>query len=597
MDLEKLATSAVTQSISKTQRLSSFINSGDKEPAWDGNIYIHKDGRKTKIDIKKVSTQVKGKAVKGKCPLSIDYRIDTVDLQAYLSNGGTMFFVVYLDSQSGDTKQIYYASLLPFKIIEILKVKNPTQKSFKVKFNRFPEDNYDKTDLFLNHYNNAQCQISFVGKDIPTLDELKKREDFEGLVIRYTQSNHTDAKPIEEVIIGKELYVYAKIAGNPAEIPVQHIYEISEFNSIKEVQAPVLVDGRAFYSSYQIISSSDKLSLKIGRCITFETIKHCDQQEIIPVNCTIQIQGTLSERIVALDFLLSAAAQKEFYLGEYKYPFEFPEEEMKKLGTDEYPKMLEGYLRAKKTLDTLRVKKDLNLDECTEQDFSKLNSLIHAIESNKPIRSSKTNLPIIININIANIRIAMICRHKENGVYNIWDFFSTELPVIYKDQNGNRLPISQFAIMKKTDFITLDNLCYEYILKDYQKFGMKDYIADSANNFMLEMLKAYDETSDVDLMNAIKAFSNWLQANAKFLPNEIVILNSLQIIKRERALTYAEKDILHNIIRRTKDDFFRLGAFILLDEKQESQKIMDSFTEEQLKTFTAFPIYRFYKEA
>ena len=43
MNIEKLATSAVEKSIAKTERLDSFINSGDKEPAWDGNIYIYKD--------------------------------------------------------------------------------------------------------------------------------------------------------------------------------------------------------------------------------------------------------------------------------------------------------------------------------------------------------------------------------------------------------------------------------------------------------------------------------------------------------------------------------------------------------------------------
>ena len=61
MGIEKLATSAVESSIEKTDRLSSFINSGDKEPCWDGNIYIHEEKNHTKKNIKKVATQVKGK--------------------------------------------------------------------------------------------------------------------------------------------------------------------------------------------------------------------------------------------------------------------------------------------------------------------------------------------------------------------------------------------------------------------------------------------------------------------------------------------------------------------------------------------------------
>ena len=63
MELEKIATNAVETSIVKTDRLTSFISRGDKEPCWDGNIYIHESKNHNKRNIKKVSTQIKGKAV------------------------------------------------------------------------------------------------------------------------------------------------------------------------------------------------------------------------------------------------------------------------------------------------------------------------------------------------------------------------------------------------------------------------------------------------------------------------------------------------------------------------------------------------------
>ena len=66
MDIEKLATSAIESALSKTERLSGFINSGDKEPCWDGNIYIYEDKTHSKKNIKKVATQIKGKLVKSK---------------------------------------------------------------------------------------------------------------------------------------------------------------------------------------------------------------------------------------------------------------------------------------------------------------------------------------------------------------------------------------------------------------------------------------------------------------------------------------------------------------------------------------------------
>ena len=184
MGTEKLATSAVETAIEKTDRLSSFINSGDKEPCWDGNIYIHEGKNHTKKNIKKVATQVKGKLVsRNQVADSIKYRISSDDLTAYMMNGGTMFFVVYIDKNTKDALQIYYAALLPMKIKGIL---SEAKDSYRVDFQKFPDDNLLKTEIFVNFYDNAQRQASFAGKDLPTIEELTKQGVLESLTFRYT---------------------------------------------------------------------------------------------------------------------------------------------------------------------------------------------------------------------------------------------------------------------------------------------------------------------------------------------------------------------------------------------------------------------------
>lgn len=83
MDIEQLATGAIITALSKTERLRGFINSGDKEPCWDGNIYIHEDKKHSKKNIKKVATQVKGKLVKaGASKDTIKYPVSYDDLNA-----------------------------------------------------------------------------------------------------------------------------------------------------------------------------------------------------------------------------------------------------------------------------------------------------------------------------------------------------------------------------------------------------------------------------------------------------------------------------------------------------------------------------------
>ena len=127
MDLEKIATSAIVMEISKTNILSSFINDGDKEPCWDGNIYIQENAKHTKKNIKRIPTQVKGRAATAKSVKeSIKYGVSYDDLNAYMMDGGTIFFVVYIDKEKGEVLQIYYTVLLPIKIKDIFKQKKST---------------------------------------------------------------------------------------------------------------------------------------------------------------------------------------------------------------------------------------------------------------------------------------------------------------------------------------------------------------------------------------------------------------------------------------------------------------------------------------
>lgn len=147
MDLEKIATSAIVSSISKTDTLSGFINDGDKEPCWDGNIYIHENSRHSKKNIKRIPTQVKGKAVKTKSVKDkIKYRVKYDDLKAYMMDGGTLFFVVYIEKETGEALQIYYADLLPIRIMKILE---QTQDSYSIDFFSFPSDNKEKIEVVL----------------------------------------------------------------------------------------------------------------------------------------------------------------------------------------------------------------------------------------------------------------------------------------------------------------------------------------------------------------------------------------------------------------------------------------------------------------
>ena len=74
-------------------------------------------------------------------------------------------------------------------------------------------------------------------------------------------------------------------------------------------------------------------------------------------------------------------------------------------------------------------------------------------------------------------------------------------------------------------------------------------------------------------------------------------LNYLQVIKRKRALTSDEANMLWDIVSANEaSDECKLGAYLLLDQMVPAKRILDNLTEEEQEIFKSYPIYRFYRE-
>ena len=267
MDLEKIATSAIVAEISKTDILSSFINDGDKEPCWDGNIYIHENVKHTKKNIKRIPTQVKGRAVTVKSVKeSIKYGVSYDDLNAYMMDGGTIFFVVYIDKEKGDVLQIYYTVLLPIRIKEIFKQKKDT---YYVSLKKFPADNKKKIEVIYDAYANAQRQKSFAGTNLPTIEELSKKGVLEGISFQFV---HTGEEVVPsmmpKIMEGKSFTIYANVIGNPIGIPVEYCENISQVLTCQQFDRHVTVAGVKYYDKYQNIYSISTVKTVIGNCLT-----------------------------------------------------------------------------------------------------------------------------------------------------------------------------------------------------------------------------------------------------------------------------------------------------------------------------------------
>lgn len=592
MDTEIIATSAVKLEISKTERLSPYVNEKDKEPCWDGNIYIHANKQHSKDNIKRVPVQIKGEAVsRRKVKEHIQYEISAADLTAYKLDGGVIFFVVYIDNKTGEKLQIYYSELLPERIKVLL-----SNGAKKVRFKKFPTAVMKMEDLFLNFYENSRKQASFsIVKTEPPAVFAKKR-DFKGFSFSITSGHELPSLyELPKYLEGESLSIYGLLTSTDVPIPVEYIDEMTNIVVAEDVDIPIFVDSNKFYDACKRMFFKDKIVLRVGSCVKI-IFKEDEQGKIVaPLEVDYKPEGTLSERILGLKFFITAIEDKGFYFGKMRFDFNTEDNGFKSFKLSDLNYNLRGYERAKETLDLISVKKDLDLDKCSESDYEALNALVKSIYNRQPIKGIPPVCNQITSLKIGNLNLAVLYIPYDENSYIIAGFFNTNFKALYTNNiTKEEVIVSQFTFMTADDFLKYDNTNLDFIIEDYKAVQKCSDVSGDATVTALEFIKAYDKSKKETFLDAATRVFAWL-SSISALPKDILIINQLQIILRERPLNYEEKCQLNDLIKSTTDSQIRCCAFLLLDEQEEAKKLLDNFDAALLDLFKSYPIYRFYK--
>lgn len=168
MDIEKLATSAIVDAVARTNCVTPYVNSGDREPIWDGYLYAYTDvSKKNEFFSGKVPVQVKGQKCNEFAESEHKYLVRVTDLQSFLKVNGTIYFVVQIND-NGD-KKIFYNALLPVELDNILSNCGKDKNKCTVKMDEFPTDAKKITEIILKFLKDRKDQVKVQGVD--------KRED------------------------------------------------------------------------------------------------------------------------------------------------------------------------------------------------------------------------------------------------------------------------------------------------------------------------------------------------------------------------------------------------------------------------------------
>lgn len=180
----------------------------DKEPCWDGHLYLYDgEGKSKKNLLGRVPIQVKGTEVERFKTKKWKFKLEKSDLQAYLHE--PTFFIVCQIKKNSKERKLFYRELLPCSVQTLLKDMGK-KESRQTLFHLLNTDLKEFEDKLLVFMNNSRKMLSFVNSAPMTMDDVFKRgiKNF-SLVSPIKPSNRIE---LMKYLSTHDTYLYAKIS-------------------------------------------------------------------------------------------------------------------------------------------------------------------------------------------------------------------------------------------------------------------------------------------------------------------------------------------------------------------------------------------------
>lgn len=568
-----------------------FVNDNDKEPSWDGFLYVYNDGIKDKSHYNcRVPIQVKGHEV-DYFKDSYKEKIDVCDLKAYLTD--PVVYVVCLIKKGTKDRRLLYRNLLPETIKNILKGKDKLS-SVSVLMKPFPEEHKDFENLLMVFNSDKIKQIPFAHKPAMSIQDLKNRQ------IRHFQFStptiFKDNIQLMRYLSKTPTFLYAQInAQYDISVPIEGGEALLIFNQKRDIE--VKSGGRLFYHEVCTEVKDGIFSVIIGQVLRLEIPDENSLQLTIHINCEAD---DLDERINEAEFILALHETSSLELGNRAITIRIPEGDM----VNSLRNQLQGWKELQQLLRTLHVTKPINLSQIKPEQDKLINILIDGIVNQKSIimPQAKTQLYVF---DIANIHLlCWMLKEEQSNECTVGDYFDGRLQITYPKDNQQYFQ-SPFAYLRESHlWERIDNIPYDQQVPEYEKLvGSNRDIYDIANQDVLWMIKAADavsandgERKDVLLKNAL-IVSQWLiEKDDREEPHKIMYrINYLQIIKRQRTLQTDEIEELRRMISdESISDYYKVGVAALLEDKERFERYKQLLLDRDYLELCNMPIRRFF---
>lgn len=585
--IEEIAVHTVGLYFSKSQAISPYISNNDKEPCWDGNLYVYSNPDKTNASLYgRIPVQVKGKIIKSnQIKEEIKYPVSTVNLKNYKRDGGILYFVVGIFEHC---EKIYYAELTPLKLKQYIKQSNG-RASCSIKLSLLDDYSASIDFKIRDFYENCRIQANNTERTI-NLEALTAPGKEVNLTFFASEMKDTKVS-IPQYLSTHAVYLYANITdefNNKLLRPVGE--DPFSLKLIETVPATIKVNGKTYFNEFKREHKSNGgVILTIGEALKIELFPNKTPDHKVSFNLQ---EKELDLWIKEAEFVIDIAETHSLEIGGCQL-------NLQSQNTQQFlewvKERLEHAKKIQRILIGLNVNKQLKLKEFTQTEENTIGILYKAICENQEV-SIKEELPPVFTVNISNLCIALSCSKTPSGKYRIFSYKDVNEAIYYTDSNTTTpLRTTIYSWFQEEGFLSVCNIDFDDIVPSYQKvIEYNPNISQRANNDMLMMLLAYDKQHDIRLLKTAENLCQWIITIQDENDKNIHILNLMQIRRRERQLTADERENVMDLVDSV-DNMGKVACYILLNNKEQVNHYINKMSKSDVQFLKSLPIYNLYE--
>ena len=571
MDREIIEKTAVnileTEILSIQDCLSPYVSTNDKTPFWDGSIYIYNSSVHSKENYEgKIEVQVKGRQVKKlKCSGNSKFTMDVDDLVAYKKNiNGTLLIVVeFIDIKN---YQLYYANLLPVDLHELFKNISDGQKTKTIDVKPIVSKSASSLKFVcLNFLKNSNKQAN---RRIIELNEMDNLEEINFEIIS-TKSG------FEDYIKSNAIYSYGITKDTKEIVSLPLLRDIRVFQTIKQT---VMLDNEKISFDFTMSSGEKDEKIIIGKSLVLNR-NECRLE--------INLSGNLYSRINDLKLLNHILVNKNIITSSGILELPLANEDEIKNIKEKFSKCYDYYIEVKEMFDYFKIEFLTDFDMLTDKDINNINLMINLIKGKclEKIKELKT-----YTVSIDKYTIFIMPKVEKNtvvGVYNLFDDLSNAIKFFMINEKGSESETSIYYTLTSDNIKKASNFDCSIILNDIKRVGLVKDTVIACNQFILNLLNAYDETRRKDLLDLANEVQKEL---LKFDSSDLYLLNEFQIKYRLCGLEIDDKIKIKEIYDRG-NSFVKAGAAILLSNLSDYEIAYNELGQEERDVLQRSPIF------